>query len=179
MKYTAILMTAAALVGGQLSAAGEYQAGNIRIDQLRSPEPPPGAPTAAVYMTLVNQGAQSDSLVSASTEAADSATVHATVMSGDVMKMRHQDRVELPAGDEVRFEPGGLHVMLTGLHEMFGAHDSFPLTLSFESGGEVTVEVPVVPLGGGAGVDHGGHGQGKRPGVTGGHHGDHHGGQPH
>ena len=68
----------------------------------------------------------------------------------------------------MRFQPGGLHVMLFGLKQPLKAGEHFPLTLEFEKAGKVEVQVQVesaeaqVPTGHGEHEGHaGGHGHGQ------------------
>ena len=49
----------------------------------------------------------------------------------------------MPAGGQVTFEPGGLHIMLIGLQRELEAGDRFKITLQFEESGTLTVEVSV------------------------------------
>ena len=53
-------------------------------------------------------------------------------------------------------EPGGLHLMLFDGKEAFKIGDSFPMVLTFDKAGDVTVEVKVEKISGGS--DHSGHG---------------------
>ena len=48
--------------------------------------------------------------------------------------------------ETVALEPGGLHAMLMRLKEPMTEGDTFPLTLLFDDGGEVTVEVPILGI---------------------------------
>lgn len=59
------------------------------------------------------------------------------------MSMRPVGEIELPAGEEVALEPGGLHVMLLELAKPLTEGQTIRLTLTFEEAGEMTVEVPV------------------------------------
>ncbi len=49
----------------------------------------------------------------------------------------------VPAGGEVAFEPGGLHVMLLDLPEPLEEGETFDLTLTEDDGDEITVSVEV------------------------------------
>ncbi len=60
-----------------------------------------------------------------------------------MMGMREVPGIDLPAGEVVALEPGGLHVMLIGLVDDLRPGDTFDLTLSFEQAGERTVSVEV------------------------------------
>lgn len=102
------------------------------------------APNGAAYMNIMNHGAAADRLVAVKTDVAGRAEIHTHIMDGDVMRMRRvEGGVEIPLHGEVAFKPGGHHVMLFGLKAKLGEGDSFPLTLVFERGGEMTVTVKV------------------------------------
>jgi copper(I)-binding protein len=47
----------------------------------------------------------------------------------------------LPAGHTTILAPGGLHIMLIGLHYPLVEHHSVQMTLNFERAGEVNVSV--------------------------------------
>ena len=101
---------------------------------------------AAAYLTLVSDG--DDRLIDASTPVAAEVMVHATeVDDAGLSRMNHVTTVDLPAAEAVTFAPGAMHLMLTGLSEKLVEGTSFPLTLWFESAGEVIVDVPVLGVG--------------------------------
>lgn len=99
--------------------------------------------TSAVYFVIRNRGSQADRLVAATTAVAGRVELHETRQEGDMMRMVPVQAVEIPAGGEVVFKPGGLHVMLMDLKRDLKVGDSFELTLKFERAGELTVTVPV------------------------------------
>ncbi|MCG8357738.1 MAG: copper chaperone PCu(A)C [Kiloniellales bacterium] len=114
---------------------------------------------AAAYLMIDNRGDQADRLVAAATPAAGRVELHTHIMEGDVMKMRQVEAIEVPAGDSVALEPGGLHIMLFDLDPPLKEGDSFPLTLTFEKAGALTATVAVQAMGA-MGMDHG-HDKGK------------------
>lgn len=61
----------------------------------------------------------------------------------DVGSMVKVERVELQAGHEIAFEPGGYHIMLINLNQELVAGQSFELTLHFEHAEDLTLEVKV------------------------------------
>ena len=63
-----------------------------------------------------------------------------------MMQMRPVTFVECPPGATLRSEPGGLHVMLLGLRRPLTAGLTFPLSMSFRDGGNLTVQVLVGAL---------------------------------
>lgn len=60
-----------------------------------------------------------------------------------MMGMREVMRIELPAGETIRLEPGGLHIMLIGLDDDLVPGEEFDITLVFEQAGEQTITVEV------------------------------------
>lgn len=118
-------------------------AGAPAVTQVWSRAMPPSAPTGAVYFTLRNPGDKADRLIDVRTPRAEKAELHTHVHEGEVMRMQRIDAVDVPAGGEVEFKPGGHHVMLFKLSEPLVAGEQFPLTLIFENAGEVDIEVSI------------------------------------
>lgn len=107
----------------------------------------PGPGTGAVYFTLHNGGAAPDRLVSAATPMAARSEVHSSVEQGNVVRMEKIERVEVSAGGSVPFQPGGLHVMLTGIVPGAAPGGMMPITLRFERAGEVKISAPILSPG--------------------------------
>jgi copper(I)-binding protein len=57
--------------------------------------------------------------------------------------MAPETRIPLPAGGEVRFAPGGRHLMLIGLKRPLHPGDRVPATLHFASGTTLHVDFAV------------------------------------
>ena len=57
--------------------------------------------------------------------------------------MRPIETVEVPANAQASLKPGGDHIMLMGLDTPLKEGDSFPMTLTFEVAGNVSITVPV------------------------------------
>jgi len=76
---------------------------------------PGGAKTGAVYLTLVNHGANGDRLVGIATPAADQAQLHVASVENDIVKMRPLAEVEVKPGATTVLKPGASHIMLMGL----------------------------------------------------------------
>ena len=62
---------------------------------------------------------------------------------GGAMTMQQVESIPLPAGETVRLEPGGYHIMLLELVEPLEEGQTFDLTLEFESSATQTVTVTV------------------------------------
>lgn len=99
---------------------------------------------SAAYMTILNAGDDADTLVSASTDVAGIVEIHEMRMNGDVMEMRPvEGGVPVDAMGMAVLEQGGVHIMLMDLTQALEEGSAFALTLTFESGAEVNVGVPV------------------------------------
>jgi periplasmic copper chaperone A len=98
---------------------------------------------SAVYLTIRNRGTGEEVLIGAQSDVAAAVEVHRTTMEGGVMRMQLAGNVSLPAGGTVVLEPGGLHVMLMGLHRPLSPGATMKVTLLFERAGSVEVQVPV------------------------------------
>ena len=139
--------------------ADEFRLGDITVSNPFARASAGPAKAGAAYLTITNEGAETDLLVAASTAAAKGAQVHATMMDNGVMKMRPVKAVEVSPGEPTVLRPGGLHIMLMGLRAPLVEGQTFTLTLTFEKAGPMEVEVPV--LGVGATEVRHNHGEGK------------------
>lgn len=107
----------------------------------------PTAKAGGAYVPLTNHG-PADRLIDVRGDAAKRVEIHTHIKDGDVMKMRKvADGIELPEGGAIEMKPGGYHVMLMGLNAPLVAGEIVPVTLVFESGEELTVDVPIVERG--------------------------------
>lgn len=148
----------AAIASALPAAAQDYRAGDVAVGRPWTRAVAAGAPTAAGYMTLRNEGSAPDRLVSASTPMARAVELHEGAVADGITRMRPlPSGIEIPPGATVRLEPGGLHAMLTGPSGPFAQGTRVPLTLRFERAGEVTVELAVEAPGARSGGAHRGH----------------------
>jgi copper(I)-binding protein len=100
--------------------------------------------TGAAYMTITNTGDQSERLVSAKTDAAQTVQLHSMETKDGVMRMRELvDGLDIPAGESVVFDPETMHFMLVNLNHDLAPGSTFSLTLVFEQAGDVNVPVVV------------------------------------
>ena len=153
-------LTAASILA--IASAGRAQGEGIEVRDAFARATIGNATSGAVYLTIVNHASGPDRLVSASTPVAARTDLHMTVRDGDVVRMRRLETIEIEAGGTVAFEPGGAHVMLSGLAAPLVEGESFELTLEFEAAGALRLEVPVGSIAAGAGDEgdgdgHGGH----------------------
>lgn len=136
------------------AAAHEVRAGDLVIARAWSRAAGAGG-TGAGYMTITNHGGSADRLLSASSPAARQLELHIHMRDGDVMRMRAVPAIDLPAGQAVTLQPGGLHLMLIGLTAPLEEGGSVPVTLRFERAGEVTVPLAIQAAGARGPAGHG------------------------
>jgi periplasmic copper chaperone A len=136
-----------ALAVGLAFATGTVlaQTGQLEVANAWARATPGKAATGAAYVTI--QSPTADKLVAASTPVAKKAELHTMSMEGMVMKMRPLASVDIPAGQAVSLQPGGMHIMLVGLAKPLKTGQTFPLTLTFEKAGSRTVNVAVEKIG--------------------------------
>jgi periplasmic copper chaperone A len=105
----------------------------------------PGAPTAAAFMVIQNHGGPADRLIDVASPAAERVELHNHIEDeAGVMRMLHvQEGIALPADGEIVMQRGGFHVMFMGLSEPLVQDMVVPVTLTFETAGEIEIDVPV------------------------------------
>ena len=104
----------------------------------------PGQPTGGGYFSITNAGKAADTLIGATSSAAQSVTLHQMKMNGSVMEMRALPQgIDIPAGGTVALTPDGLHLMFEKVTAPFKAGTSVTVTLSFAKAGKVDVALPV------------------------------------
>lgn len=160
----ALLGTVSCLAASAQSAAGTAgthpairtaaATGNIAVTGAWARATPPGVKVGAAYLSILNRGKQTDYLQSVSSAAASTAEMHRTTHENGVSRMRPAGALPIAAGQALKAEPGGLHVMLTGLKQPLVAGSRVPLVLGFRDAGAVTVQVEIR---GAAAMPHEGH----------------------
>jgi copper(I)-binding protein len=117
---------------------------------------PPGARTAAAYLTISSAGA-ADRLLGATTAAARGVEIHEQVAENGLQRMVRLPEVALLPGESVRFEAGGLHLMLIDIAAPLAPGTTVSLSLEFAVAGTIAVDVPVVDARVEAPLAHGAH----------------------
>lgn len=99
---------------------------------------------SAAYLLISNFNDQADTLVSVQSDVAQNVEVHESYEREEgMMGMREADNLVIPAQSTIRLEQGSFHVMLIQLTRQLSEGDSFQLTLTFETEGDINVNVPV------------------------------------
>ena len=143
------------------AVAHDYMVGKLHIDQPWTRATPGGAKVAGGYVTITNNGSESDRLVAVRADFSADPQLHEMSMHDGVMIMRPvEGGIEIPAGQTVELKPGGLHIMFMGLSEQLRKDETRKVTLVFEKAGEIDLDFPVAPIGSKEPpmMDHSGHG---------------------
>ena len=104
---------------------------------------PPGAMMLAGYMTLRNDGRVPVVFKSAQSDAFGMVELHRTTIVNGVSTMRAAGEQTIPAGGSLRFEPGGLHLMLMQARHELKVGDKVRFRLHFADGTALDVDAVV------------------------------------
>lgn len=96
-----------------------------------------------VYFTVRNSGKDATAITAVHVGGAGRAEMHET-RDG---KMAPVTQVELEPGTEVKFAPGGLHVMVFDLDQTVAAGGTVEMTVTFAGGDKATVPVAIASRG--------------------------------
>lgn len=124
---------------GQMKMAGE--GGGMDMDS--EGEGMAMAGTSAIFMTIRNDGREDDRLVSVSGDVAEFVEIHTTETRDGVTMMAQIPGIDIPGGEEVVLERGGLHIMLINLNRDLSEGDTVTVELQFEQSGSQTVTAEV------------------------------------
>jgi len=138
-----------------------HTTGTLHIQQPWSRPTVAAVPVGVVYVDLKNDGDKMERLLSASSDVAERVELHASVMDGQMMRMRQIHTVDIAPKSTTQLKPGGMHIMLMGLKAPLTQGQTFTLNLVFEQTGTVAVPVlvrdPVKSSAGHEGHSHHGH----------------------
>lgn len=140
MRGAMLILAAGLAVSTAAAAAGP---GDIAVSGAEVRASLGGSANTAAYLTITNNGAEPDRLVSVACDCAAEAQVHATGMKGRMMTMAPAGPVAVPAHGHVSFAPGGLHIMLTGLKAPLVDGASQEMVLRFEHAGPIRARFQV------------------------------------
>lgn len=103
----------------------------------------PSEDVGAVYFVAHNGAEEEDRLIGVSSPDAGRAEIHETVQEGGQMVMQPVEAVAIGPDEEIRFEPGGYHVMLFDLVAPLAVDSTITVVLEFELAGQVPIEAIV------------------------------------
>ena len=103
----------------------------------------PQTETKAGYMTLVNPGRESVTLVNLESNAFGRIDIHEMATMDGLMTMQEIDALVIPAGGRIDLSPGGQHLMMHNPKEPITVGKQIDVTLRFDSGSSQSVAIIV------------------------------------
>jgi len=150
------ILSAALIASASIATAHDYTIGALSVEHPIAFVTPKTARAGGGYLAITNSGDTDDRLLEVRAEF-PRVMIHNTEMDGDVAMMVHLDGLDIPAGETVTLEPGGLHVMFMGLSEPFVEGEKVEATLVFKNAGELEVTFNVEARPAAGGTDHSNH----------------------
>lgn len=120
-------------------------AASIGVSNAWIPQAPPGVEMLAGYLTLTNAGDTAVDILAAQSDRFRTVTVHQTVIENGVSRMREVNRLEIAPGEEIKFAPGGMHLMLMQPRSEVLAGDRIEITFLMSDGQRVRAIFEVPP----------------------------------
>lgn len=119
----------------------------LTVSNARLMLPPVAGNPAAIYFDLKNEGKRAVAVRRADVADAKSASMHDMMEYNHAMTMADMGPLTVPAGETVKFEPGGKHVMAFDLSPELTAGGKTEMTLTVAGGDKVSFDVPVQAAG--------------------------------
>lgn len=138
MKKPAALAALLLLACGSDSAPPE-----IEVEDAWARATLAGQSSSAVYVTIRNRGG-SDRLLRVSSPVG-TASLHSTATDSGIVRMRAVADLEIPSRSTVELQPGGTHVMISGLNRPLEVGQGVPVELGFARSGNRRVMAVVRP----------------------------------
>lgn len=104
---------------------------------------PPGAASLAGYLVLRNPCASAVEVADVESKDFGMPMIHRTVIENGVSRMRSAGKLVVAPGEALRFEPGGLHLMLMRPLRPLAEGDVARVRLVLADGRRVYAEFPV------------------------------------
>lgn len=141
-----VLAVAALLISGHFTPASADSA--VTVESAWARASIGTSRPAAAYATIRNDDDAPIALVGMQASISATASIHESATDTDgIARMRPVDALTVPAGGAVALEPGGYHVMLTGLTRPLVEGGTFAALFQFADGTELSVMVPVLGIG--------------------------------
>ncbi len=130
MSRGSFVLGLAALLGA-CGQPADLQVTEPKIRQLL-----PNRDTTAAYFNLRNNTQNTLTLTGARSPNARAIEMHRSVVKADRVSMQRVPQVTVGPGEQLAFEPGGLHLMVFGVSNL---SQPFPITLVFADGHQLDV----------------------------------------
>jgi copper(I)-binding protein len=121
---------------------------DIAVDNAWIPEAPPSVSALAGYLDITNHFSKTMILSGAKSPFFNEVILHQTVVDSetDFARMIEQSTVSIEAGQTLKLNPGGYHLMLLNPRQMINTEKLIPIILLFENGYQKMVDFKVRPF---------------------------------
>lgn len=126
-------------------APGQASAQNLTFENAWSPEAPPVAPVMAGYVRISNNSSEDVTLTGARCPDFARVEIHDMVERDGMMRMIEQERLTIPAGEQVELKPGSLHMMLIKPQRAIKQGETLEITFETAGGDSIPVSFEVKP----------------------------------
>lgn len=118
----------------------------LQVDEPYVRAMPPGQSVTAAFLVLKNLSGNTCTVNGGSSVIAGRLEMHEHRHEQGMMKMRPVSGVTIPAGGQVDFQPGGLHIMLFDIESQLLPGETVPIVLTTDVCGEVNIQAEVRSL---------------------------------
>ncbi len=140
MKIVALSMLICLLI---IPVSVLYAGNSLSVQDVWVLEAPPGMKVMAAYMTIKNSSENSYELSAVSSVQFERVEMHRTIIENEQARMERQNRMTVNAGDTLKFEPGGSHLMLFNPEVRLKSGDEVDLSLKLNNGIIIDVKAQV------------------------------------
>lgn len=105
--------------------------------------PAPESFNTALYCTVINNSAETDTLYKITSEISNDIEMHETYMKDNLIGMRPVKNFVIASHDSVVFKPGSYHIMIMNIKENATENSTKEIKLFFKKSGEVQIKAIV------------------------------------
>lgn len=131
------------IVAALLSLSSTVALAEVLVTDATVREILPGRNMTAGYLSISNQNNVAAELTGASSPLFGSIELHRTSFKDGMMSMQQVESVVIKAGDQIRFLPGGLHLMMFDVKGSIKRGQQIPLSFTFKDGQSIEVQATV------------------------------------
>ncbi len=103
----------------------------------------PGTSISSSYMEIVNDSAETVTLLGVSSQISPRIEIHQHSMFEGMMRMRKLESIDIPPKGRVILQPSGLHLMIFDVKKPLKAEQQIKLNFNFSNKMSLTTQVPV------------------------------------
>jgi copper(I)-binding protein len=128
------------------AASLQVLAAEVQIINSTVRQPLPGRTVSAGYFTINNSGAQTVSLVAASSPWFEKVELHQHSYVDGMMRMERVNSIPVAPNQTVHLQPGGLHLMLFTPNQPLQLDQQVPIELELDTGQKISVAAVVTKI---------------------------------